>query len=186
MRIDAERTQKSTAIDGGEGVSLMEIRPCRPGDCQAICDIYNYYIENTVISFEETAVTVAELEERVATCTRDYPWLVCVADGGLVGYAYANKWQQRSAYRLCAETTVYLRSGETGRGYGRALYQALLPLLLERGLHVAIAGIALPNDASVRLHESIGFTKVAHYHGVGWKFGQRVDVGYWQKNLRDG
>ena len=164
----------------------MEIRPCRPDDCQAICDIYNYYVENTVISFEETALTVVELEERVAACTRNYPWLVCVADNRLVGYAYANKWQQRSAYRLCAETTVYLRPGETGRGYGRALYQALLPLLHQQGLQVAIAGIALPNEASVKLHESIGFTKVAHYPAVGCKLGRRVDVGYWQKNLHDG
>jgi phosphinothricin acetyltransferase len=164
----------------------MEIRPCRPDDCQAICDIYNYYVENTVISFEETALTVVELEERVAACTRNYPWLVCVADDRLVGYAYANKWQQRSAYRLCAETTVYLRPGETGRGYGRALYLALLPLLHQQGLQVAIAGIALPNEASVKLHESIGFAKVAHYPGVGCKLGRRVDVGYWQKNLHDG
>jgi phosphinothricin acetyltransferase len=164
----------------------MEIRPCQPRDYQAICDIYNYYVENTVISFEETVLTIAEMEERVAACTLSYPWLVCVADDRLVGYAYANKWQQRSAYRLCAETTVYLRHGEAGRGYGGALYRALLPLLVERGLEVAIAGIALPNEASVKLHESFGFTKVAHYHGVGFKLGRRVDVGYWQKNLLDG
>ncbi len=164
----------------------MEIRPCQPRDYQAICDIYNYYVENTVISFEETVLTIAEMEERVVACTRSYPWLVCVAHDRLVGYAYANKWQQRSAYRLCAETTVYLRHGEAGRGYGGALYRALLPLLVERGLEVAIAGIALPNEASVKLHESFGFTKVAHYHGVGFKLGRRVDVGYWQKNLLDG
>ena len=164
----------------------MEIRPCRPDDIRAICDIYNYYIENTVISFEETVLTVAELKERIEACTRNYPWLVCVADGSLVGYAYANKWQQRSAYRLCAETTVYLSPGKAGRGYGSALYRSLLPLLSKQGLQVAIAGIALPNAASVKLHESNGFNKVAHYPGVGWKFGQRVDVGYWQKNLHDG
>lgn len=164
----------------------MEIRPCRPDDVQAICDIYNHYIENTVISFEETSLTVAEMADRVDACTRNYHWLVCMADGRVVGYAYANKWQQRSAYRLCVETTVYLRPGEEGRGYGSALYGALLPLLVGRGLQVAIAGIALPNAASVKLHENIGFTKVAHYPGVGWKFGQRVDVGYWQKNLLGG
>ena len=168
------------------GLVLMEIRPCLPDDCQAICDIYNYYIENTVISFEETALTLAEQQERVAACTRNYPWLVCLVDDRIVGYAYANKWQQRSAYRLCAETTVYLRPGETGRGYGAALYRALLPLLYRQGLRVAIAGIALPNEASVKLHESIGFSQVAHYPGVGMKFGRRVDVGYWQKNLSDG
>ena len=164
----------------------MEIRPCQPRDYQAICDICNYYIENTVISFEETALAVGEVEERVLACTGNYPWLVCVQDNRLVGYAYANKWQQRSAYRLCVETTVYLRPGEAGRGYGGALYQALLPQLREQGLQVAIAGIALPNEASVKLHENHGFTKVAHFHGVGWKLGRRIDVGYWQKNLLDG
>lgn len=164
----------------------MEIRPCQPGDYQSICDISNYYIENTVISFEESALTVAEVEERVIACTRNYPWLVYMQDDRLVGYAYASKWQQRSAYRLCVETTVYLRPGEAGRGYGGALYRVLLPRLRELGLQVAIAGIALPNEASVKLHENNGFTKVAHFPGVGWKFGQRVDVGYWQKNLLDG
>ena len=170
----------------GAGHALMEIRPCRASDCPAMCDIYNYYIENTVISFEEATLSVGEFEERVAACTANYPWLVCVTDAGVAGYAYASRWQQRSAYRLCAETTVYLKPGETGRGYGRALYQALLPLMRKQGLLVAIAGIALPNEPSVRMHERLGFNKVAHYPGVGWKFGRRVDVGYWQNNLGDG
>lgn len=161
----------------------MDIRLCQAGDYPAICDIYNYYIENTVISFEETPLTVQELGERVVACTRHYPWLVCADRDRVVGYAYANKWQVRSAYRKCVETTVYLQPGEGAKGYGAALYRELLARLQEQGLHSAIAGIALPNEASVKLHERCGFGKVAHFAEVGWKFGRWVDVGYWQKQL---
>lgn len=161
----------------------MEIRPCRPGDSQAICDIYNYYIEHTVISFEETALAAGDMEQRIASYTQRYPWLVCCADGELAGYAYANKWQLRCAYESCVETTVYLRPGEGGKGYGTALYGVLLELLQQQGFHVAIAGIALPNEASVRLHENFGYSKVGHFPEVGRKFGRWIDVGYWQKAL---
>ena len=164
----------------------MEIRPCRESDYQAICDIYNYYIENTVISFEETALSVAELEERVVSYTQKYPWLVCLEGDELVGYAYANKWQLRCAYRLCVETTIYLKQGKSGMGFGSALYDVLLNRLQQQGLHIAIAGISLPNDASIKLHENCGFQKVAHFNEVGWKFDQWVDVGYWQKKLSAG
>lgn len=163
----------------------MDVRPVEPGDCQIICDIYNYYIENTVISFEEQPLTVDEMAQRVLACTVSYPWLVCVDSGRVVGYAYANRWQVRSAYRQSVETTVYLEPGQQGRGHGKALYSALLPRLAQQGLHAAIAGIALPNEASVRLHERMGFDQVAHFAEVGWKQGKWVDVGYWQKMLND-
>ena len=163
----------------------MEIRAVEPSDCRAICDIYNYYIEHTVISFEEQPLAVGDMAQRVLACTESYPWLVCVDSGRVVGYAYANRWQVRCAYRQCVETTVYLEPGQQGRGCSRALYSALLPRLARQGLHTAIAGIALPNEASVRLHERMGFSQVAHFAEVGWKQDRWVDVGYWQKMLND-
>ena len=163
----------------------MEIRPCQPEDSQSICDIYSYYVENTVISFEEVAPTVAEMAQRIATCTETYPWLVCHDGVEIVGYAHAGKWQQRCAYRLCVESTVYLKHGKAGKGYGTGLYRELLAVLQRQGFHMAIAGIALPNEASVKLHEQCGFTKVAHFSEVGRKFDRWRDVGYWQKKLEN-
>ena len=163
----------------------MEIRSVRPGDYQAICDIYNHYIANTVISFEEEPLGVDAMEQRVLACTGAYPWLVCVEQDAVVGYSYANKWQVRCAYRQCVETSVYLDPARLGRGYGAALYGALLPRLAGQGLHTAIEGIALPNEASVQLHERMGFRQVAHVAEVGRKHGRWVDVGYWQKMLSE-
>jgi phosphinothricin acetyltransferase len=161
----------------------MEIRAVRPGDYQAICDIYNHYIENTVISFEEEALCVSDIEQRVLACTELFPWLVCIDQGGLVGYSYANRWQVRCAYRQCVETSVYLDPARLGRGYGAALYAELLPRLTALGLHTAIAGIALPNAASISLHERMGYKRVALFSEVGRKMDKWVDVGYWQKML---
>jgi L-amino acid N-acyltransferase YncA len=161
----------------------MELRPCNANDLPEICDIYNHYIANTTITFEEEAISVEELGSRVSSYTRSHPWLVCVVDKAVVGYAYARKWHERSAYRHSVEATVYIKHTETGKGYGRALYQKLFHDLEKLDCHVILGGIALPNEPSVRLHEYFGFTKVAHFHEVGWKFGQWVDVGYWQKTL---
>jgi L-amino acid N-acyltransferase YncA len=161
----------------------MNIRPVEPGDYRAITDIYNHYIQHTVISFEEELLTLAGIEQRVVVCTENYPWLVCADGDKVVGYAYANRWQVRCAYRQCVETTIYLEHGLTGKGFGTALYAALLVRLARQGLHTAIAGIALPNEPSIRLHEHLGFRQVAHFTEVGYKLGQWVDVGYWQKML---
>ncbi|HQA27339.1 MAG TPA: N-acetyltransferase family protein [Candidatus Competibacteraceae bacterium] len=158
----------------------MEVRPCESRDIEAICDIYNYYIENTVITFDETPLQVFEMAERIRSYTRLYPWLVCSEGREIMGYAYASKWKERTAYRNSAEITVYLRQGQSRKGYGRALYEVLLPRLVETGCHVVLSCIALPNEASVGLHERFGFKKVAHFTEVGRKFERWVDVGYWQ------
>ena len=163
----------------------MTIRDFTPADLPGLCEIYNYYIENTVITFEEVPLTVEQLGKRVAAYTQDHPWLVGEENGALVGYAYAGKWHERSAYRHSVEVSVYLRHTERGRGHGTTLYRELLNRVSHRQCHVIIGGIALPNEASVRLHEKFGFTKAAHYREVGWKFGKWIDVGYWQKILPD-
>ena len=103
--------------------------------------------------------------------------------GHITGYAYATKWKARSAYRFAVETTVYLADGLARQGLGSRLYEELFGLLKERQIHAAIGGIALPNDASVALHEKFGMRKVAHFEQVGFKFGKWVDVGYWERFL---
>lgn len=160
------------------------IRAATNDDAQAIADIYNHYIEHSIITFEEEPVTAEEIAQRIAeTAAEDLPYLVLQADDKVLGYAYASKWKGRCAYRYSVETTVYLASTAGGNGYGTLLYDRLFEELRARSYHIAIAGISLPNEASIALHEKFGMEKVAHFKQVGYKFGDWVDVGYWQCTL---
>jgi phosphinothricin acetyltransferase len=159
------------------------IRPATAADAAAIATIYNHYVATTTISFEEEPVGNDGMAERIATVAARLPWLVCEVDGQLVGYAYATPWRVRSAYRYSAESSVYVAPGHAGKGIGKRPYHALIGELRERGLHMVIGGIAQPNEASVALHEALGFRKVAHFSEVGLKFGRWVDVGYWELRL---
>ena len=160
------------------------IRPALPADAEAIARIYNYYILNTVITFEELVITPQDITRRLADVyAASLPWLAAVSSGRIVGYAYASMWKERSAYRYSVESTVYLDPEALGVGFGSQLYENLLTNLRQQKLHTVIGGIALPNEASIRLHEKCGFRKVAHFKEVGYKFGQWVDVGYWQLTL---
>ncbi len=111
------------------------------------------------------------------------PWLVAIDASRVIGYARASKWKGRSAYRFSIESTVYLAPGYSGNGIGSLLYEALIRELKESGFHVMIGGIALPNPASVALHEKFGMKQVAHFNEVGFKFDKWIDVGYWQVTL---
>lgn len=160
------------------------IRDASPQDGPAIAAIYNPYITETDISFEQEPLSDAAMGQRMEKVLATYPWLVSeTADGDIVGYAYATRWKERHAYRYCAETCIYLRQGLAGQGIGTALYTELLRRLAAMEIRHAIGCIALPNVASVALHEKLGFYKVAHFHGVGFKFNRWIDVGYWQKVL---
>jgi len=160
------------------------LRPATSADAAAICVIYNHYVTTTTITFEEEPVTGEDMAQRIAdVAAAGLPWLVAEVDGSIVGYAYATRWRARSAYRYSVESTVYVAPGASGLGVGRALYGALLDGLRERGLHLVIGGIALPNEASVGLHEALGFAKSAHFAEVGMKFGRWIDVGYWVRKL---
>lgn len=159
------------------------IRPATADDAAAICDIYNHYVATTVVSFEGAPVAIAEMARRIAETLPTHPWYVAQEEGTLAGYAYASPWRARAAYRFAVETTVYLAHDRHRGGIGTTLYDVLLRDLAERGFHCAMGGIALPNPASVALHEKMGFVKVAHFREVGRKFGRRIDVGYWQKML---
>ncbi|MGB9416845.1 MAG: arsinothricin resistance N-acetyltransferase ArsN1 family B [Acidobacteriaceae bacterium] len=160
------------------------IRPATIADAAAICAIYNCYVLETTITFEEVAVTLSEMESRIGETLVSLPWLVWEDGATIRGFAYASKWKGRCAYRHSAEVTVYLDPNSTGQGIGSRLYETLLTDLRQRSLHAVIGGIALPNAASIALHERLGFRKVAHFEQVGWKFGRWIDVGYWQLLLQ--
>lgn len=160
------------------------VRPVEASDAGAIAAIYNPYVAGTVISFEETPVAEAEMAGRIAAVLAvPLPWLVAEVDGRVAGYAYATVWKARPAYRFSAEITVYLGPEFAGLGIGSMLYERLLPELQARGVHTVLACIALPNAASVALHEKFGLRQAAHYAEVGFKLGRWVDVGYWQRVL---
>jgi phosphinothricin acetyltransferase len=158
----------------------MKIRACEKKDIASICDIYNYYIEHTIITFEEVPLSCEDMTHRIESYMQKFPWLVGEVDDKVIGYAYGAKWQVWSAYKNSVEVTIYLRHGEAGNGHGQRLYKALIQALSGH-CHTLIAGIALPNEGSIKLHEKFGFKKVAHFKEVGQKFGHWIDVGYWQK-----
>jgi len=160
------------------------VRIATTADADRIAEIYNHYVANTVVTFEEEPVTGDEMRRRIDDVFASaLPWLIAESGGHITGYAYATKWKARSAYRFAVETTVYLADGLARQGLGSRLYEELFGLLKERQIHAAIGGIALPNDASVALHEKFGMRKVAHFEQVGFKFGKWVDVGYWERFL---
>lgn len=161
------------------------IRDVLPEDAVALCDIYNHYVLETTVTFEIEAVLREAMEARIRETTAAFPWLVHEETGQILGYAHAGAWKSRCAYRHSAETTVYVAPVATTRGIGTALYGELLLRLRDAGLHTLLAGIALPNEPSIRLHERFGFRKAAHLHEVGFKFGSWIDVGYWELLLQD-
>ena len=159
----------------------MIVRPVRPTDAAAICEIYNHYVLTSVSTFEVESVGVLEMGQRISEClVAGYPYLVAEDADRIVGYAYAHSYRPRPAYKNAVETSVYVAPGENGRGCGSVLYRQLIHDLFCAGFHTILAGIALPNDASVHLHEKFGFNKVAHFREVGRKFDRWIDVGFWQ------
>ena len=161
------------------------IRSATTEDAAAICAIYNHYVRNTSITFEEEPVSTEDMARRIKDVTGSLAWYVYELDGEVVGYAYASPWRTRCAYRLSVESTVYVSVEHPRKGIGAQLYRALLDDLRARGIHVIIGGIAQPNAASVALHERLGFEKVAHFKQVGRKFAQWIDVGYWELLTND-
>ena len=163
------------------------IRKAEKSDAQAIADIYNYYIENTVTTFEEEIVSVDEISSRISLVQAyAYPWLVAVENGHIIGFAYVTRWNKRSAYRKTVEISAYVSRDSVSRGWGTKLYEALLAELQNHSIHIVVAGITLPNPASVALQEKFGMRKVAHFEEVGFKFDKWLDVGYWQLQLTPG
>ena len=162
------------------------IRPVLPSDISSITTIYNYYIEQSSSTFEETKIDEKEMELRIgAVLESDLPWLVYEQNEKVLAYAYVTKWKNRSAYRYSVESSIYADPNSVQKGIGSALYTQLITELKRMKVHVVIGGITLPNTASVRLHEKLGFKKVAEFEEVGFKFEKWRNVGYWQLILNE-
>lgn len=160
------------------------IRLAGAQDAAAIAAIYRPYVEDSRISFEEAAPDAAEMARRIAgELPGFHPWFVGEEDGRLLGYAASSPFRTRPAYRWTVETGIYLAPGAKGRGVGRALLTALLQTLERQGYVAAIGAIALPNESSVTLHEKLGFFHTGSYWQVGFKLGEWIDVGLWQRDL---
>ena len=156
------------------------IRPATESDAAGVAAIYDWYVANTTITFEVDPVPAAEMAQRMRAVLAAHDWLVLERGGELLGYAYAGRYHARAAYELATESTIYLRNGVGGQGLGTALYGELVRRTFARGYRHMIGGIALPNDASVRLHEKLGFVKAGHFARIGRKFERWIDVGHWQ------
>ncbi len=164
--------------------SRMLIRPANPArDAEAIANIYAPYVTDTVISFEYEPPTATEMAGRIERLTKTHAWLVAEDGGEIIGYAYGCPHRERAAYQWATEVSVYVDPRHQRRGAGRVLYEALFVPLAERGYRIALGGIALPNDASVALHQACGFERVGVYRGIGFKQDAWWDVEWWQLDL---
>ena len=164
----------------------MVIRDATAADAAACAAIYAPYVRETTVSFELEPPTPEEMAERIAAAQARHVWLVLEQDGRVVGYAYANRFSARPAYRWSVEVSIYLERGRQRTGGGRRLYEALLERLAERGYRRAMAGTSLPNEASVAFHRALGFQPVGVYRRVGWKHGAWRDVAWVQRTIADG
>lgn len=167
-----------------DSLVLRHADPKRDG--AACAAIYAPFVRDSAVSFEEDAPDAAGFAERIERTTRTHPWLVLEAAGLVVGFAYASQHRTRTAYRWAADVGIYLDPAHRGRGAGRRLYEALFDLMRRQNLRTACAGITLPNDASVGLHEALGFERVGVYRAIGYKAGAWHDVVWMQLALCDG
>ncbi len=163
--------------------TAVVIREARPEDAADLLAIYRPFVETTAVTFETEVPSVEDFAGRVAKSRAGWNWLVAETPRGIAGYAYGTRWRERPAYGKTVETSAYLDPRFHRRGIGRALYRALLDDLTGKGFHTAVAGIALPNEASVALHRALGFEPVGIFREVGWKRGAWHDVGWWQRRL---
>ncbi len=159
---------------------MIALRAATLGDAAAIAAIYAPHVLGGVVSFEVEPPDAAAIAARMAASDGFYPWLVAARKGEVLGYAYASKFRERAAYRFAVETSIYVADAAQRQGVGRTLYAALLATLRAQGFVQAIGGIALPNPASVALHEGLGFDHAGTYREIGYKHGQWIHVGIWQ------
>ncbi len=153
-----------------------QIRPVTLEDAGAIVDIYNYFITDTTVTFEVQPLTVEEMAERIREISARFPYFVYEEDGRVLGYCYAHLWKERAAYSKTLETTVYLHKDATHRGIGSMMVNHLVDLCRDEGYHALIACITEGNEASVKMHEKLGFRQVSEYKEVGRKFGEWLGV----------
>lgn len=158
------------------------IRTAILDDAQALLDIYTPYVLNTTITFETEVPTLSDFTQRIKSIQQRFPYLVLEVDNEIIGYAYATKYKERSAYDWTVETSVYIRQDVQARGYGKQLYTALEEALRTQGIVTMLACITYPNDLSIEFHKKMGFEHVAHFEKLGYKFNQWRDI-VWMKKV---
>lgn len=159
----------------------FELREARLEDAEALAEIYNYFVLNSIVTFDLEPKSVESFRERLQGAS--LPWLVCTSVERVVAYSCASPWKSRCAYDRTVESTLYVRPEFARRGIGMRLYRELLARLESAGLHTVLGGISVPNEASVAMHVKLGFERVGCMREVGWKFERWIDVEYWQKRL---
>ncbi|MBL0022039.1 MAG: N-acetyltransferase [Sphingomonadales bacterium] len=162
---------------------IASIRSTTTADAARCAEIYRPYVTDSWVSFELDPPDTAEMAHRITAYGESHGWLVAEIEGQIAGYAYGSPHRTREACATSSDVAVYIDATYARRGIGKALYVALFPMLKQRNLHALFAGIALPNEASIGLHEAMGFTAVGVYREVGWKMGGWRDVGWWQRLL---
>ena len=167
-------------------MSKVKIRIADPDrDSTSMLAIYRYFVANSIATFDEVAPSEDEFAFKIRSILPTYPWLVAEIDDQVIGYAYASQHHPRVGYRWTAEVSVYVSESATGMGIGTILYDSLLNILAHQGLKTLLAIISVPNPASEALHKKLGFEKVGHFEGIGFKFGQWQQTGWWQKQIGD-
>lgn len=164
---------------------MTEVRLANINDAKAIREIYAPSILNAAISFETEVPAIEEMQNRIETILQKYPWIVCVVDGKLAGYVYASKHRDREAYQWSCECSIYMHKDFKGKGIGKELYQLLFAILKLQGFRNVYAGITLPNEGSINIHERCGFRHFATYENIGYKFGNWHSVGWWKLQIND-
>ncbi len=164
----------------------IQIRMAVESDVTGMLEIYGPIIRETATSFEYEVPDLAAFWQRVKKVQEQSPWLVCIIDGVVAGYAYASPHRGRTAYQWNRELSVYVRSEFRGKSIATALYQALIEIIRKQGFTNALIGITLPNQPSVQFHEKLGFLPVGIYRDIGFKFGKYHDVGWWQMKISHG
>lgn len=152
------------------------IREVDLNDAAFIADIYNEYVNNTVITFDTQPVSEEEMRKQIVSISSRFPYYVYEQEGKVAGYCYVHPWKQRDAYRYTLETTIYLHPSFTGKGIGKALMNRLIKECRLRSYHALIACITVPNEPSERLHRQLGFQQVSRFSEVGKKFNRWLDV----------
>ena len=161
------------------------IRKVQLSDAEDIVNIYNYYIENTIISFETLKIDVNEETQRIKKILdNNYPFIVYEEQNVVLGYAYLSKWREREAYKNTLETSIYVHKDHHNKGIGKILYKELINLGKTQGIHALIGGMSIPNPQSRKLHKRLGFQRVGLFKEVGYKFNKFIDVEFWQLNIQ--
>ena len=164
---------------------MIDVRLASLADAAQLLGIYSPSIVGSSISFETELPSVKEMQSRISTILRKYPWIVCEINGSVAGYVYASKHRDREAYQWSCECSVYVKQALKGNGIAKELYGLLFHILKLQGFRNVYAGITLPNDGSIHLHEKCGFEKFAVYENVGYKLGNWHSVGWWKLRIND-